>query len=87
MEIFYTPAYRKRYKKLDQRSKGAIDRAIRVFVEKPNAPELRNHALKGDYFGHRSIDAGFDLRIIFREEDGYTIVVFVDVGSHSQLYG
>jgi len=35
----------------------------------------------------RSIDASPDLRILFTETDKYTLVIMVEVGSHSQLYG
>lgn len=87
MIVEFSKSYEKRYKKLGKREKDAVKSAILCFMENPEADELRNHALKGKFLGYRSIDAGFDLRVIFREEDGYVLVVFVDVGSHNQIYG
>lgn len=87
MELLFGKAYAKRYAKLGKRDKEAVKKALLTFIDNPNAEELRNHPLKGKYVGLRSIDAGFDLRIIFREEGGYVFVVVLDVGSHSQLYG
>jgi len=48
--------------------------------------KLRNHALKGSKLGIRSIDAAFDLRILFIEEADYTLVLLLDLGTHSKLY-
>ena len=86
MKIVYSREYLKRYKKLDERSRKAVDHALTVFMENPFAPELRNHPLKGEFMGSRSIDAGFDLRIVFSEEGNYFLVALLKVGSHSQLY-
>jgi len=86
MEVYFNKAYSKRFGKLNKRDREAVKEAILKFMDDPFADDLRNHPLKGKYLGYRSIDAGFDLRVIFREEDGYIVVVFVDVGSHSQLY-
>lgn len=87
MRIVPGKQYIKSYKKLPQKSREAVDRALRVFIADPFAPSLRNHLLKGEWAGVRSIDAGFDMRILFMEEDDYTLVLLVDVGTHSQLYG
>jgi len=47
--------------------------------------QLRNHPLKGEWSGYRSISAGGDCRIpcriISKEE-----VIFTAVGTHNQLY-
>ncbi len=87
MRIIPGKKYIKSYRKLPSRAREAVDTALRVFMADPFAPSLRNHSLKGEWAGVRSIDAGFDVRILFMEEDGYTIVLLVDVGTHSQLYG
>lgn len=46
---------------------------------------LNNHALKGLYFGCRSINVTGDWRAVYEEVDSQT-VNFVDLGTHSQLY-
>jgi addiction module RelE/StbE family toxin len=87
MEIITTKQYIKQFEKLQKASKISVKKSIIIFQENPLDPKLNNHALKGKFKGYRSIDAEFDLRIIFREENGYEIVAIVQVGTHSQLYG
>jgi len=87
MRIVPGKQYIKSYKKLSKKSREAVDKALRVFIADPFSPSLRNHSLKGEWAGVRSIDAGFDMRILFTEQDDYTLVLLVDVGTHSQLYG
>jgi len=87
MRLVYQKEFLKGYKKLGQKDKDAVNDALRAFMENPENPKLRNHALKGKLKGYRSIDAGFDLRIHFYEEGDYVAVFLVRVGSHSQLYG
>ncbi|KKS93468.1 MAG: hypothetical protein UV70_C0010G0050 [Parcubacteria group bacterium GW2011_GWA2_43_13] len=57
-----------------------------VFLRDPFSLELRNHVLRGQYDGCRSIDITGDLRVIYREEGG-GIVSFLAIGTHSELYG
>ncbi len=87
MRIVPGKQYIKSYRKLPPKSRDAVDKALRVFVADPFAPSLRNHPLKGEWAGVRSIDAGFDMRILYTDESDHTVVLLVDVGTHSQLYG
>lgn len=86
MDIRFRSRYIKQYNKLQKKDKVAVSKAIDIFEDNPFDPVLRNHALKGGLSGYRSIDAGFDLRILFNEENGYEIVNIVQVGSHNQIY-
>jgi len=81
----FTQRFEKQYAKLPPTKQGAIDSALLLYLEEPNAPKLRRHALKGEYAGQTSISAGGDVRIHLIEDDEIIIVV-VCVGSHSQLY-
>ena len=87
MRIEFHRQFVKQYKKLSPRDKKAVDATIAKFSNSPLDPSLYNHPLLGDMTGYRSISAGFDLRIIFREFDDYTVVMLIKVGSHNQLYG
>ena len=87
MNIVYKKIFTKQYLKLLKHQQMAVDAAILSFNENPNAPQLRNHALFGKKKGMRSIDAAFDLRIIFIEHGEYTVVFLLEVGTHNQLYG
>ena len=62
----------------------AID-AIELFLDNPDEPSLRNHALTEGWHGYRSISVDNDLRVHFKMIDDNT-VLFVAIGRHSQLY-
>lgn len=86
MRILSRKAFDKAYLKLPQTQKRAVDKALMLFSESPSAPALRDHALKGKMKGLRAFSAGFDLRVIYREEGGFIVVTLLDVGSHNQVY-
>ena len=87
MQIIYTKDFIKSYKKLAEHNKKAVDLTLKLFSKDPRHPKLRNHGLKGDKEGVRSIDVKFDLRILFYEKNDYIKVVMLRVGNHSELYG
>ncbi len=86
MKIVFKKTFVRQYGKLDIQSQKKIEKTIELFEKDPFDPQLRNHALKGILKGKRSISAGFDLRIIFEEQDGYALIIMLAVGSHNQLY-
>ncbi len=47
-------------------------------------PLLNNHSLQGKWAGYRSINITGDIRAVFRPEGFFAI--FVEIGTHSQLY-
>ncbi|MCK6462584.1 MAG: type II toxin-antitoxin system mRNA interferase toxin, RelE/StbE family [Candidatus Pacebacteria bacterium] len=56
-----------------------------LFLQDQFHPLLNNHILSGKYCGCRSINITGDIRAIFYvKTDGS--VVFVNIGSHSELY-
>ncbi|MBI4993180.1 MAG: type II toxin-antitoxin system mRNA interferase toxin, RelE/StbE family [Candidatus Magasanikbacteria bacterium] len=56
-----------------------------LFIEDMFHPILNNHHLNGEYEGCRSINITGDIRAIFYvRTDGD--VVFIKIGSHSELY-
>lgn len=86
MELVFQKSFVRQYQKLREQQKTQIDDALARFVDDPHSSILRNHALRGQFKGLRSIDAAFDLRVIFKEEGGYMVVYLLQVGTHSQLY-
>jgi len=86
MQLFRHKNFTKQYQKLSFKQQAFINEAILLFYKNPFDAKLRNHALKGKYKGCNSIDAAFDLRIIFKQEKNYIVVVLLKVGSHNQLY-
>lgn len=86
MKIVYHRRFNKQLAKLERHEKLAVAEAIELFAQAPFDSRLRNHPLKGDMTGQRSISAGYDLRIIFEEQDGYMIVLMLAVGTHEEVY-
>ncbi len=86
MQIFKHKNFSKQYKRLSKERQDQVNKALIIFFNNPLDQNLRNHSLKGKYAGLNSIDAAFDLRIIFRQEKNYAIVFLLKVGSHNQLY-
>jgi addiction module RelE/StbE family toxin len=58
---------------------------LELFLEDPIHPSLRNHALREKFAGHWSIDVTADWRALYRKERNR--IIFVELGTHNQLYG
>jgi addiction module RelE/StbE family toxin len=86
MQIFIRKGFTKSYSKLSPRDQNLVNEALVVFEENPFQEELKNHALKGSMKGQRAFSAGFDLRIIYREEGDHAVVYLIKTGSHNQVY-
>lgn len=78
-------SFKKNYKKLTESQKKKFKERRSLFMQDEFNPVLNNHALKGKYLGYRSINITGDLRVIYKKE--LEDVLFVDIDSHSNLYG
>ena len=86
MKFFYSKQFKKSYQKLSAKQQQKVDESLMLFEQNPFFSSLKNHALRGRYKGLRALSAGGDLRIVFREKEKYLEVVFLQVGSHNQVY-
>ena len=86
MRIEYHKNFTKQFEKLKRKEQERVINSLKLFEKEPFTVELRNHQLKGNLSQFRSISAGGDLRLHYYEKEPEHIVVFVAVGSHSQLY-
>ncbi len=85
MDVDFTRAFNKQFERLPEKKQQRAKAAIDLFLTDTSATSLRNHALKGEWLGYRSISSGGDFRLHFKMIDQNT-VLFVAVGTHSQLY-
>ncbi len=85
MKVDFTKTFNKQFEKLPRKRQQHTKSVVKLFLQNTTNPTLRNHALKGEWIGHRSISAGGDLRLHFKIIDNNT-VLFVAIGTHSQLY-
>ncbi len=85
MDVDFTKAFDKQFEKLSEKKQQRAKAAVALFLMDTTATSLRNHALKCEWLSYRSISAGGDFRLHFKVIDQNT-VLFVAVGTHSQLY-
>lgn len=85
MRIRRHKSFEKDYFKLKPAQQKRLQRAVVLFIENPASPELRDHALAGEWTGYRSISFGGDWRAHYKLLDENT-VMFVACGTHGQLY-
>lgn len=76
----------KAFAKLGQADQRRVEAALRLFVDQPFHPSLRNHGLEGKLKGLRAITAGYDLRIVYETKDGHIRVLLLNVGTHDEVY-
>lgn len=85
MKIEYTKSFIKDLKARPVKIQEKFRSRVILFDKNKFHSLLNNHVLSGKYSGYRSINISGDLRAVF-QEDGET-VIFVYLGTHSQLYG
>ena len=86
MKITTHKKFDKAFVKLTVAQRIAVKQAIAAFETNRLDPNLRDHALKGEMKRLRAFSAGWDLRVIYREEGSFITIILLDVGSHNQVY-
>lgn len=88
MRIDYAKRFRKNLKKSPVHIKHAFAKRLALFIENMEHPLLRNHKLHGNHHELWSIDVTGDWRALYHVVDGnIEWVEFVNIGTHSELYG
>jgi addiction module RelE/StbE family toxin len=66
----------------------AFRRRLELLLTDSFHPQLRNHALTGEWKGYRSVNVSGDWRAIFinKQRKGGIVILFIALGTHSQLY-
>ncbi|MEK7200934.1 MAG: type II toxin-antitoxin system mRNA interferase toxin, RelE/StbE family [Patescibacteria group bacterium] len=78
--------FKKKFKKFRKNEQERINKSLYLLKIDHFNPLLDNHRLKGFMDGYRSVDAGGDLIIVYREVENNVFLVS-DLGTHHQLYG
>ncbi len=87
MTIRFHKRFIKRYDKLPSSVRRKVDATISIFHSDPFTARLRNHPLVGSLCGQRAISVTGDVRIIYEMEGDHVMVLLLDVGTHTQVYG
>lgn len=85
MRIEFHREFRRNLYKLPDSIQSKVHERLRMFEANKFAPLLNNHSVKKTYPGCRSINVTGDYRAIFYEAGD--LVMFVNIGTHSELYG
>ena len=86
--IDFSKRFDKQFKKSPLEIKIAFRKRIKLFIQDPLYPQLRNHPLRGTLQGYNSINITGDWRALYSEfkRGNEIIIVFEMLGKHSQLY-
>jgi len=86
MQYILSKKFQKEFSKLNKILKNKTIQQLEIFTRNPFDQKLNNHLLSGKQKGQRSINISGDIRAIYEEIEKDTIVVFITLGSHSELY-
>ncbi len=86
MTLHTTKRFDKAFARLSNRDQKRVELSLRLFIDQPFHPRLRNHALDGNLRGLRAFSAGYDLRIVYEKEGGHLRVMLLNVGTHDDVY-
>jgi len=76
--------FEKKYSKLPKKIKDAFKERRNLFLADIHNPLLDVHMLHGKRKGYQSFNVTGDIRVIYEETEG--IFLFVDIGTHGELY-
>lgn len=88
MKIELHPVFQKNYKRRIAFSSKLVkkfQRRVHIFLDNPHHPTLRNHKLIGEKISLRAFSISGDLRVVYKEL-GKEHVLFLDIGTHNQVY-
>jgi addiction module RelE/StbE family toxin len=85
MRVHFHHYFDKRFSKLPAKIQAKASEKIQIFSNDPFNNFLRNHALTGKYLGFRSINITGDYRAVYNPVSPKD-ALFIDIGTHSQLY-
>lgn len=79
--IFYTPTFKKNFKRLPKKTKQAAYQKEKIFKQNPFDSSLKTHKLTGKLKNYWSFSIDYHYQIVFRFLKKNEILL-VDVGTH-----
>ncbi|GAB4219880.1 MAG: hypothetical protein Fur009_8000 [Candidatus Microgenomates bacterium] len=87
MKIIFHKRFVKNFKKRIKNNSSLLNRfkqRYHLFLKDKNNSILRNHQLTGDLKGKSAFSITSDIRVIYEEKN--EVVIFLDIGTHNQVY-
>lgn len=85
MSVHFSKNFIKHLAKLPIKVQMQFYKRLELFQENKFDPILSNHSVDKAFSNSRSINITGDYRAIFRENG--EVATFIDIGTHSELYG
>ena len=85
MEPFLHKNFKKQFQKLPLNVQGQFFKRVDLFLKDKYNPLLNNHSVASAYPGCRSINITGDYRALY-EKKSENFIVFIKIGTHSELY-
>ena len=89
IKITFSSSFKKAFKKKiknNKRREKKFLKAIEKFINNPFSPQLRTHKLTGILKDLWSFRIDYEIRIIFYFDENREGAVFIDIGSHDEIY-
>lgn len=89
MKIKRTKTFTKTFEKCPKNIQNKVVERLELFLGNPTSPLLSIHQLKGAFAGIKTLNVTGDYRIwfMYEQDTGEVILLLLNVGTHSQLYG
>jgi addiction module RelE/StbE family toxin len=87
MEPVLHKSFKKQFKRLPPKVKAHFFERVDLFLDNQSHPLLNNHSVESIYPGLRSINITGDYRALYKVNNNGNIVIFMKIGTHSELYG
>jgi len=89
MDIAFSSSFKRAFKKRIKIKKEIEElfwESIALFIQDPFHPLLKTHKLSGNLKNLWSFSVTYDVRVIFFFEDNNKKAIFIDIGSHDEVY-
>jgi len=89
MKIEYSSKFKRHFKKRianDSLLLPLFEEKLKLFINDPRTPELLTHKLTGNMKSFHAFSVAYDCRIVFTFEENKTTAIFVDIGTHHEVY-
>jgi addiction module RelE/StbE family toxin len=89
MEIGFSSSFKRAFKKKTKSRPDIEDlfwETVDIFIHDPFHNSLKTHKLSGKLKNLWGFSIEYDLRVVFYFEDNNKKAVFVDIGTHDEVY-
>ena len=89
LDVFYSSRFKKDYRRVKKQGRDVellLDVVDLLAAEEPLDFRYQDHALAGDYKGHRECHIQPDWLLIYKIDGGQLLLTLTRTGTHSELF-